>query len=139
MGFEPTTFGLEVQRAIHCATGATYSNESYIIQFGNFSAIPGNDITRWKRHGVQEVRAAVLLFDLLKNKYRTGRVVANITSKTKLNRVGGGKYLFIKKVPLTTANVNHLTTIKWIAPLWVNHKYRILQNRTGPATTKAKA
>ena len=24
VGLEPTTFGLEVQRAIHCATGACY-------------------------------------------------------------------------------------------------------------------
>ena len=31
MGFEPTTSGLEVQRAIHCATG-TYMN-SYIQGF----------------------------------------------------------------------------------------------------------
>ncbi len=27
-GFEPGTFGLEVQRAIHCATGTAYLNHS---------------------------------------------------------------------------------------------------------------
>ena len=31
-GFEPGTFGLEVQRAIHCATGTQLHNRSYQIK-----------------------------------------------------------------------------------------------------------
>ena len=32
VGLEPTTFGLEVQRAIHCATGACHDNQKSTLE-----------------------------------------------------------------------------------------------------------
>ena len=51
VGLEPTTFGLEVQRAIHCATGACQDDqkstlESIQIQY---KALKSN--SRYKCHG----------------------------------------------------------------------------------------
>ena len=49
VGLEPTTFGLEVQRAIHCATGAVITkrneqNMNFILHHLIILSNPGHDI-----------------------------------------------------------------------------------------------
>ena len=48
MGFEPTAFGLEVQRAIHCATGT--QKETILTKINELiaKAMVDTDIAKWR-------------------------------------------------------------------------------------------